>query len=179
MEKFTPEFAEEISGVDRNLIIDAARMYATARNGAIFWALGVAESIHGTANALSLINLALVTGHLGRKGTGLNPLRGQNNVQGASDSGAMPWHYPGYMPVDDEASAHKWEQAWNIEPGGLNRALELLEKEAIGIEYMYAFVGKTENEALVIIKVENSDEAVRVLTSNNIRVLTSGEVYKL
>jgi len=121
MEKFTPEYAEGISGVDRELIIQAARMYATAKNAAIYWALGIPEHSHGTQNALSLINLALLTGHIGRQGTGLNPLRGQNNVQGASDSGAMPWHYPGYQRVDEEAAALKFEALWNIEPGGLNR----------------------------------------------------------
>lgn len=131
MEKFTPEFAEQISGVDRQLIIDAARMYATARNGAIFWALGIPESTHGTANALSLINLALLTGQVGRKGTGLNPLRGQNNVQGASDSGAMPWHYPGYQAVDNEENARRWEEAWHIEPGGLNRQRGLTTTEIL------------------------------------------------
>ena len=129
MEKFTPEYAEAISGVDRNLIIQAARMYATAKNAAIYWALGIPEHSHGTDNAMSLIHLALLTGHIGRQGTGLNPLRGQNNVQGASDSGAMPWHYPGYQRVDDEASARKFEQAWNIEPGGLNRRLGLTTTE--------------------------------------------------
>jgi formate dehydrogenase alpha subunit len=121
MEKFTPEYAEAISGVDRNLIIQAARMYAGAKNAAIYWALGIPEHSHGTDNAMSLIHLALLTGHIGRQGTGLNPLRGQNNVQGASDSGAMPWHYPGYQRVDDEAAARKFEQAWQIENGGLNR----------------------------------------------------------
>lgn len=131
MEKFTPEYAEQISGVDRELIIEAARMYATARNGAIFWALGIPESTHGTANALSLINLALLTGHVGRKGTGLNPLRGQNNVQGASDSGAMPWHYPGYQAVDNEENARRWEEAWHIEPGGLNRQRGLTTTEIL------------------------------------------------
>ncbi|MFZ6019197.1 MAG: molybdopterin oxidoreductase family protein, partial [Chloroflexota bacterium] len=131
MEKFTPEFAEQISGVDRQLIIEAARMYATARNGAIFWALGIPESTHGTANALSLINLALLTGQVGRKGTGLNPLRGQNNVQGASDSGAMPWHYPGYQAVDNEENARRWEEAWQIEPGGLNRQRGLTTTEIL------------------------------------------------
>ena len=129
MEKFTPEYAEAISGVDRNLIVQAARMYATAKNAAIYWALGIPEHSHGTDNAMSLIHLALLTGHIGRKGTGLNPLRGQNNVQGASDSGAMPWHYPGYQRVDDETSARKFEQAWNIEPGGLNRRLGLTTTE--------------------------------------------------
>lgn len=131
MEKFTPEYAETISGVDRQLIIQAARMYAAAKNATIYWALGIPESTHGVANALSLINLALLTGHVGRKGTGLNPLRGQNNVQGASDSGAMPWHYPGYQRVDDEETARKFEKAWNIEPGGLNRKLGLTTTEIL------------------------------------------------
>jgi len=129
MEKFTPEYGEAISGVDRNLIVQAARLYATAKTAAIYWALGIPEHSHGTDNAMSLIHLALLTGHIGRQGTGLNPLRGQNNVQGASDSGAMPWHYPGYQRVDDEASAVKFERAWNIEPGGLNRSLGLTTTE--------------------------------------------------
>ena len=129
MEKFTPEYAEAISGVGRNLIVQAARMYATAKNAAIYWALGIPEHSHGTDNAMSLIHLALLTGHIGRKGTGLNPLRGQNNVQGASDSGAMPWHYPGYQRVDDEGAARKFEQAWNIESGALNRKLGLTTTE--------------------------------------------------
>jgi formate dehydrogenase alpha subunit len=129
MEKFTPEYAEAISGVDRNLIIQAARMYAGAKNAAIYWALGIPEHSHGTDNAMSLIHLALLTGHIGRLGTGLNPLRGQNNVQGASDAGAMPWHYPGYQRVDDETAARKFEQAWSIETGGLNRRLGLTTTE--------------------------------------------------
>jgi formate dehydrogenase alpha subunit len=131
IEPCTPEYAEAISGVDRNLIIQAARMYAKAKNAAIYWALGIPEHSHGTDNAMSLIHLALLTGHIGRQGTGLNPLRGQNNVQGASDSGAMPWHYPGYQRVDEEASARKFEQAWNIEPGGLNRRLGLTTTEIL------------------------------------------------
>ena len=97
MDKFTPEYAEAISGVPRDLIVQAARLYAGAKNAAIYWALGIPEHSHGTDNAMSLIHLALLTGQIGRRGTGLNPLRGQNNVQGASDAGAMPWHYPGYQ----------------------------------------------------------------------------------
>ena len=120
LEKFTPEFAESVSGVDRNLIIEAARMYARAERGAIYWGMGISQLSHGTASALSLVHLALLTGHIGREGTGLNPLRGQNNVQGASDMGAMPYHYPGYMLVDDPANASKWESTWNVEPGGLS-----------------------------------------------------------
>jgi formate dehydrogenase alpha subunit len=131
MEKFTPEYAETISGVDRNLIIQAARMYAAAKNAAIYWALGIPESSHGTDNAHSLINLAFLTGHIGHYASGLNPLRGQNNVQGASDSGAMPWHYPGYQRVDDEDNARRWEEAWNVEPGSLDRKRGLTTTEIL------------------------------------------------
>ncbi len=131
MEKFTPEYAESISGVDRNLIIEAARMYATAKNGMIFWGMGISQLSTGTVSALGLIHLMLLTGHIGRPGTGLNPLRGQNNVQGASDAGAMPFHFPGYMEVDQEGNAEKWEKAWNIEPGGLSRKRGLTTTEIL------------------------------------------------
>jgi len=119
-EKFTPEYAEMVSGVDRNLIVEAARMYASAERGAIYWGMGISQLSQGTASALAVIHLALLTGHIGREGTGLNPLRGQNNVQGASDMGAMPYHYPGYMPVDDNSNAARWEKTWNVEAGGLS-----------------------------------------------------------
>jgi formate dehydrogenase alpha subunit len=131
IETYTPEYAESISGVDRNLIIEAARLYATAKNGAIYWGMGISQLSTGTASALGLIHLALLTGHIGREGTGLNPLRGQNNVQGASDAGAMPFFYPGYMPVDNEDDAVKWEQAWNIELGGLSRKRGLTTTEIL------------------------------------------------
>jgi formate dehydrogenase alpha subunit len=131
MDKFTPEYAEAISGVDRDLIVRAAHLYAEAKRGSIFWGMGISQLSNGTASGLALVNLALLTGHIGREGTGLNPLRGQNNVQGASDSGAMPYHYPGYMPVDDPANAARWEQAWNVEPGGLSRKKGLTTTEIL------------------------------------------------
>ncbi len=131
VEKYTPEFAERISGVDRNLIVEAARLYAQAERGAIYWGMGISQLSQGTASALGLIHLALLTGHIGREGTGLNPLRGQNNVQGASDMGAMPFHFPGYMEVDNEANAQAWEKAWNVEPGGLNRTRGLTTTEIL------------------------------------------------
>jgi formate dehydrogenase alpha subunit len=131
VDKFTPEYAEMISGVDRRLIVEAARLYARARNGAIFWGMGISQLSQGTASALALIHLALLTGHIGREGTGLNPLRGQNNVQGASDMGAMPFHYPGYMEVVKEENAQKWEKAWNVEAGGLNRKRGLTTTEIL------------------------------------------------
>lgn len=117
MQDFTPEFAERITGVPRDDIVRAARMYATAKRAMIFWALGIPEHTHGTENAMSLIHLALLTGHIGKPGTGLNPLRGQNNVQGASDAGAMPWDYPGYQKVDDPSVVEKFRAAWgNVPP---------------------------------------------------------------
>ena len=131
VEKFTPEYAESVCGVERGLIREAARLYAGAGRGAIYWGMGISQLSHGTASALSLIHLAFLTGHIGRLGTGLNPLRGQNNVQGTSDMGAMPHHYPGYMRVDDPANAAEWETAWNVEPGGLNRALGLTTTEIL------------------------------------------------
>ena len=112
-------------------IRNAARLYASAGNGAIYWGMGISQLSHGTASALALIHLAFLTGHIGREGTGLNPLRGQNNVQGASDMGAMPFHYPGYMRVDEEANAKKWERAWNMEPGGLSREQGLTTTEIL------------------------------------------------
>lgn len=132
MTAFTPAFAESVSGVKADLIVQAARMYAGARNAAIYWSLGIPESSHGTDNAFSLIHLALLTGHIGRRGNGLNPLRGQNNVQGASDAGVMPWHYPGYQSVTDEAAARKFEAGWNVEPDGLDRRRGLTTTEIIG-----------------------------------------------
>ncbi len=131
LDKFTPEYAESISGVPADLIRRAARLYATAQNAAIYWGMGISQLSHGTASALALIHLAFLTGHIGRPGTGLNPLRGQNNVQGASDMGAMPFHFPGYMRVDGPGNAEQWEKLWNIEPGGLSRKLGLTTTEIL------------------------------------------------
>jgi formate dehydrogenase alpha subunit len=122
MEEFTLEYAEQVSGVPAEKIVQAARLYATAKRAAIYWALGIPEHTHGVDNALALINLCLLCGHIGRQGTGLNPLRGQNNVQGASDAGAMPWHYPGYQPVDQPEVRARFEAAWGSAPS-LRRGL--------------------------------------------------------
>jgi len=112
--EFTPEWAETISGVPADSIREAARLYATAKSAAIYWGMGISQSVHGTDNTLSLANLALLTGHIGRPGTGLNPLRGQNNVQGCSDSGGLPNVYPGYQNVADPEIRAKFEADWGI-----------------------------------------------------------------
>ncbi len=113
LEAFTPEYAETVSGVPADFIRQAARMYASAQRAAIYWGMGISQSTHGTDNALSLTNLALLTGHIGKPGTGLNPLRGQNNVQGCSDSGGLPNVYTAYQPVASDEIRSKFETAWN------------------------------------------------------------------
>ncbi|MCO5189996.1 MAG: formate dehydrogenase subunit alpha [Anaerolineae bacterium] len=109
---YTPEWAEEISGVPAESIREAARIYATANRAAIYWGMGISQSTHGTDNTLSLVNLALLCGHVGQPGTGLNPLRGQNNVQGCSDSGGLPNVYTAYQPVDDVDVQAKFQEYW-------------------------------------------------------------------
>ena len=115
LEGCTPEWAEKISGVPAEKIREAARLYANAGSAAIYWGMGISQSVHGTDNAISLANLALLCGHLGRPGTGLNPLRGQNNVQGCSDSGGLPNVFPGYQSVTDPGTRNKFEAAWHGE----------------------------------------------------------------
>ncbi|HEC23242.1 MAG TPA: formate dehydrogenase subunit alpha [Chloroflexi bacterium] len=112
LEHATPEWAEAITGVPAGDIRRAARLYAKAKAAAIYWGMGISQSTHGTENTLAIANLALMCGHLGRPGTGLNPLRGQNNVQGCSDSGGLPNVFTAYQRVDDEATRQKFEQAW-------------------------------------------------------------------
>ena len=96
-------------------------MYASSKASMILWGMGVSQHIHGTDNARCLISLALMTGQIGRPGTGLHPLRGQNNVQGASDVGLIPMVYPDYLPVDDPENQQRFEQLWgtklSAEPG--------------------------------------------------------------
>jgi formate dehydrogenase alpha subunit len=110
----TPEWAEAISGVPAADIRTAARLYAQANQAAIYWGMGISQSVHGTDNALSLSNLALLTGNLGKSGSGLNPLRGQNNVQGCSDSGGLPNVFPGYQLVTDDEIRTKFERDWGV-----------------------------------------------------------------
>jgi len=141
----TPQWAEKISGVPAEKIEEAARLYAQAEKAAFYWGMGISQSVHGTDNTLSIANLALMCGHLGKPGTGVNPLRGQNNVQGCSDSGGLPNIYPGYQSVADENSALKLEKAWGTE---LNRkpGLTTLEmSDAIGEGVISDFIIMGEN----------------------------------
>ena len=111
---FTPEAMAEVCGVEAETIRSVARLYAGAGAAMIFWGMGISQHIHGTDNARCLIALALVTGQVGRPGTGLHPLRGQNNVQGASDAGLIPMFYPDYRPVEEADTRRRFEEVWDM-----------------------------------------------------------------
>jgi formate dehydrogenase major subunit len=110
--QYVPEKMAPICGVAPQTIREVARLYATAKNSIIFWGMGISQHIHGTDNARCLIALALMTGQIGRPGTGLHPLRGQNNVQGASDVGLIPMVYPDYQPIRSPEVRAKFEKLW-------------------------------------------------------------------
>jgi len=110
---FPPEKMEAVCGIPAATIREVARLYATARTSLIFWGMGISQHVHGTDNSRCLIALALVTGQIGRPGTGLHPLRGQNNVQGASDAGLIPMVLPDYQSVEDPVIREHFETYWN------------------------------------------------------------------
>ena len=110
---FTPEKAEEITTVPAEKIRQAARIYAGASSASIVYSMGITQHTTGTDNVLSLANLSMLTGNVGKESTGVNPLRGQNNVQGACDLGALPNVYPGYQSVEDSKIQAKFEKAWS------------------------------------------------------------------
>ncbi len=112
--EITPEKAERITGVPAEDIREAARLYAKAEKGAIFYTLGITEHVCGTETVRTIANLAMLTGHIGKPSTGVNPLRGQNNVQGASDMGTMPDRFHGYQFISDNAIREKFEKAWGV-----------------------------------------------------------------
>ena len=109
---FAPEDMAALCGVEAEVLREVARAYATSRASIIFWGMGVSQHVHGTDNARCLIALALITGQIGRPGTGLHPLRGQNNVQGASDAGLIPMLYPDYRSVEAEETRKLFETFW-------------------------------------------------------------------
>jgi formate dehydrogenase alpha subunit len=114
--EYTPERVEQISGIPAADLVEAARAYAGAERGAILYAMGITQHTTGVDNVLSCANLAMLTGNVGRPGTGVNPLRGQNNVQGACDLGGLPNVYSGYQPVTNESVRAKFEEAWGHAP---------------------------------------------------------------
>ena len=114
LEKFTPEYVESITGISAREIIDTARLFAGAESGSIVYCMGITQHTTGTDNVKSLANLAMLCGNMGIKGGGVNPLRGQNNVQGACDMGGLPNVYSGYQQVTDPAIGQKMAEAWGV-----------------------------------------------------------------
>jgi formate dehydrogenase alpha subunit len=112
LKAFDLDFVERTTGVPKEDIAEAARVYATHRPSALLYAMGITQHSHGTDNVIATANLAMLTGNVGKPGTGVNPLRGQNNVQGACDMGALPNVYPGYQAVADDNIRQKFEAAW-------------------------------------------------------------------
>ncbi len=115
---YTPEYAAEVCEINAEDIRRAARMYATAEKAGIYYCLGITEHTTGTRNVMSLSNLAMMTGNIGKESAGVNPIRGQNNVQGACDMGALPADYPGYQKVFKPEVKEKFEKAWGVELSG-------------------------------------------------------------
>ncbi|MFZ0871118.1 MAG: formate dehydrogenase subunit alpha [Rhodanobacter sp.] len=120
-EKYSPEAMADQTGVPAEAVRGAARLYATGGNGAIYYGLGVTEHAQGSTAVMGIANLAMATGNIGREGVGVNPLRGQNNVQGSCDMGSFPHEFPGYRHVSDIATRELFEKAWGVplldEPG--------------------------------------------------------------
>lgn len=114
VERYTPAYVENITGVPQYKLREAARIYGTSERAQIFYTLGITEHTCGTDNVMSLANLAMMTGNIGKPNAGVNPIRGQNNVQGACDMGALPNVYPGYQKVADQAVRAKYEKAWGV-----------------------------------------------------------------
>jgi formate dehydrogenase major subunit len=112
LEGYSPEAMAPLCGVAAETIKEVARLFATSKGSMILWGMGISQHVHGTDNARCLIALSLITGQVGRPGTGLHPLRGQNNVQGASDSGLIPMVFPDYQRVDDPGVRAKFEALW-------------------------------------------------------------------
>jgi len=139
-EKYTPEYAQKITGVNSNLIKKAARLYASLKPLSNIYTLGLTEHTTGTENVMSIANLAMLSGNVGKESSGVNPLRGQNNVQGACDMAALPNVYPGYQKVDDDEIRNKFEKAWKAKLSpkpGLTISDMIIQARAGKIKAMY------------------------------------------
>ncbi|GBE00796.1 formate dehydrogenase H [bacterium BMS3Bbin06] len=140
IEEYTPEVGEKITGIPKGKIIESARLYATAPRAAIYYTMGITQHSHGTDNVFCIANLAMMTGNLGRESAGVNPLRGQNNVQGATDMGCSPNLYPGYQKVGIASIRERFEALWKTslsEKEGLAATEMLFAAEAGKLRAMY------------------------------------------
>jgi formate dehydrogenase major subunit len=160
---FTPEAMQDICGIDAETIRTVARKYATAERAIIFWGMGISQSVHGTDNARCLIALSMITGQVGRPGTGLHPLRGQNNVQGASDAGLIPMVFPDYQAVETENIRKRFEDVWgtSLDPVRGLTVVEIMDAVHAGVIKGIYVMG--ENPAMSDPDVDHAREALAKL----------------
>ena len=163
VEGYTPERVEEITGVHAEDIRRIAEAYARSESSAIVYAMGITQHVTGVDNVKSLANLAMLCGHMGRENTGVNPLRGQNNVQGACDMGGLPNVYPGYQVVTDEQNTEKFSEAWNTKlPTKTGLALTEMLKAAVAGEVKAMFI-LGENPMVSDADIQHVEEALKSL----------------
>lgn len=152
---------ERLTEVPRDKIVAAARLYATRNPASILYCMGITQHVHGTNNVLAISNLALLTGNLGKPSTGVNPLRGQNNVQGACDMGALPNVYPGYQPVADPKAQDKFETAWGVSLSNSNGLTHTEIFDAVHEGKIRALYLVGENPVLSEANANHAKEALR------------------
>ncbi|MBQ66963.1 MAG: formate dehydrogenase subunit alpha [Marinovum sp.] len=162
---FAPEKMAEICGIEADVLRDVARTFAGAQAGMIFWGMGVSQHIHGTDNSRCLISLALMTGQVGRPGTGLHPLRGQNNVQGASDAGLIPMFLPDYQTVTDDGVRSAFTSVWNSGDFSSKKGLTVTEiMDAVHTGDIHGMYILGENPAMSDPDVEHARDALAKLS---------------
>lgn len=163
LEPYSPEAVERITGVPKDLIVKAARLYAGSKKAGIYYTMGITQHAHGTDNVYAIANLALMTGNLGKEGAGVNPLRGQNNVQGSTDMGCIPNMYPGYQRVTVPAIRQKFEALWNVklpDKEGLTAPEMLMAAEKGSLKALYIM---GENPALSDPDLTHTVKALKAL----------------
>lgn len=163
LREFSPAAMAPVTGIDPDTIREVARLYAGSKGSMIFWGMGISQHIHGTDNSRALVSLALMCGQVGRRGTGLHPLRGQNNVQGASDVGLIPMMLPDYQSVGDASLRARFEQLWNS-PIDSRPGLTVVEiMHAIHDEQIHGMYIMGENPAMSDPNVSHAREALAKL----------------
>lgn len=179
LSKYTPKYVERVSGVLAEDLIKAALVYAKSEAATIIYSMGITQHTTGTDNVLAIANLAMATGNIGRSGTGVNPLRGQNNVQGACDMGALPNFYSGYQKVGDEEARKKFEEKWKARlPAKVGlTVVEMMRKAARGdIKAMYIM---GENPSLSDPDISHVEEGLKNLKFLVVQDIFLSETAKL
>jgi len=164
LKDFSPEKMSAICGIDAETLKTVARTFAGSRAGMIFWGMGISQHIHGTDNSRCLISLALMCGQVGRPGSGLHPLRGQNNVQGASDAGLIPMFLPDYQSVTDDGVRSAFNEIWGTEDFSSEKGLTVVEiMDAIHDDQIHGMYILGENPAMSDPDVEHARDALAKL----------------